>query len=400
MAKRRRATSPHAPIRANPSTRPADDRGLPPIDVDPAPAVNTPRSFKRHDAIAIWFFFALLLASMLGVGIVFSEYVTDLLLALLVTSATSSMYGWLRVRLKRNWIAAALTCVVVGLVVLGPVVFLAVSLSTEAAALYSTATSSGTLAKIEVYLFGEGLLAKNARLLAEAVGFEYTPEAVKGLLGGAIAGIAGFLYKHSSAFLSNALGFFFHLAVMLLAVFYMLLEGARLKQYLFQLSPLPDDEDAMLGEKFRAVGRATFVGNGAASAAQGILAGLAMWVAGVPSPVLWGTVVAVLAFLPMLGNYLVTIPAAIYLILEDRWLAAIIFFVFTSIQGFVIENVVKTRLIGSQMRMHDLVILLSVLGGLGLFGLMGILYGPLIVALFLVLLDLYEHRYRRELIGE
>jgi predicted PurR-regulated permease PerM len=147
------------------------------------------------------------------------------------------------------------------------------------------------------------------------------------------------------------------------------------------------------------VGRAIIFGNGVGSVAQGVLGAIAMALAGFESPVMWGTLMALAAFLPMVGISIVTLPSTIYLAAHGRYAAAIVFFVVTGAMALVFENVVKTRLIGSQVRMHDFVILLSILAGVGLFGLMGLLYGPMLVALFLVLLELYQARYRPELVG-
>jgi predicted PurR-regulated permease PerM len=101
----------------------------------------------------------------------------------------------------------------------------------------------------------------------------------------------------------------------------------------------------------------------------------------------------------MVGNSLVTVPAALYLFAEDRPLAAGLFFAFVTAQGLLLDNVVKTRLMGRDMRMHDLLIFTSVLAGIGAFGLLGVLYGPLVVALFLALAELYERHYRRSLVA-
>jgi predicted PurR-regulated permease PerM len=357
------------------------------------------RDARTHDTIAIAFFFLLLLMTLAASIYLFSGYLNDLILALLVIASIGPMQRRFEALFRgRVWLAAIASCVVVAIVTLGPFVFLVVSLSTEAAHLYATARESVTLDRLQGYLFGEGIVAQNARRVAAFLGIEYTPEAVKGFLGGAVAGIASFLYKQANALLANVLKVLFHFGIILLMTYYLIVDGSRLKEYVVRLSPLPDDEDELIGAKFRSVGRAILVGNGATSVAQGVLGGIAMYVAGLPSPVLWGTVMAILAFLPLIGVSAVVIPAAIYLFVEDRYVAAILFFVFASAQAFVLDNIVKTKMIGSQMRMHDLLIFLSVLGGIGLFGFIGILYGPLLFAILMVLFDLYEARYRRELL--
>jgi predicted PurR-regulated permease PerM len=352
----------------------------------------------ERDALAIRTFYALFLA---GAGVVLwllAGYLNDGVVALLLAGITLPLHRRLERLLKgRRAIAAVLSTVLVAFAVLGPIVFLAVSLSSEASGWVAGARDAVTIDKLQDVLFGEGFVPSRVRELARLVGVEYTPEAVKKLVGSATGAIAGFLYEQANTFLANSLKFFFHFALTLLAYFYLLVDGARLKAWALRMSPLPADEVVFLGDKFLSVGRATLLGNGVASFAQGLLVGIAMTVADIPSAVLWGTVVVVAAFLPMVGNSLVTIPAALYLYADGRPAAAAIFFAFVTAQGLLLDNVVKTRLMGRDMRMHDLLIFTSVLAGIGAFGLLGVLYGPLVVALFLALAELYERHYRSSL---
>jgi predicted PurR-regulated permease PerM len=207
--------------------------------------------------------------------------------------------------------------------------------------------------------------------------------------------VASFIYEQVNTILSNVLRAVFHFAMIMVAVFYLLIDGARLKRFLFRLSPLPSREEELLATKFSDVGRAILVGNGVGSVLQGTFGGLMMWAFGLSSPVLWGTVMSIFAFLPLIGISVVTIPSALYLLIIGRTGAAIAFFVICSTVSLLIENVLKTKLIGSHMQMHDLLIFLSLIAGITTFGVIGILYGPLLVTLFLTLAELYEAHYRR-----
>lgn len=107
--------------------------------------------------------------------------------------------------------------------------------------------------------------------------------------------------------------------------------------------------------------------------------------------------IAIFAFLPLIGTNVVVIPATLFLIFEDRWITAIIFFIFTNLQGVFIDNIVKTKLMGSRMQMHTLLMFLCLLGGISAFGFAGLLYGPLIAAFFMTIVELYERVYRAKL---
>ncbi len=388
MAKKRSQPGRPPPIPARPAH--ADVPAEPPLLSGPAP---------RGDVLARIFFFAALLGLALVVLQLFAAYVTDIVMAVLFASLLGPLHRWLVVRLKVEWLAAAVGCVVVAAVIVGPVLFLVVTLSREAADAVAAARTSVSMDAVNAYLFGDGWLATRAKNLSGSLGVPFTPDSVKGAVMGAVGSVAAFLYERTNALVGNFLVFLFHLGITFLALFYLLVDGHRFRKFLLETSPLPDDEDELIIRRFQSVGRAIIFGNGVGSVAQGVVGAIAMAAVGFESPVMWGTVMAFAAFLPMIGISIVTFPAAIYLFTHDRAGAAIVFLAVTISLSFVFENVVKTKLIGSQVRMHDFVILLSILAGMSMFGLMGLLYGPMVVALFLVLLELYQVRYRPQLVA-
>jgi predicted PurR-regulated permease PerM len=115
------------------------------------------------------------------------------------------------------------------------------------------------------------------------------------------------------------------------------------------------------------------------------------------SPLLWGSVMAILAFLPIFGIGLVMIPTALFLMLSDRMNEGIFLFVFYMVLSFSIEYVVKPKMVGTQVKMHTLLVFLSIIGGLSVYGILGIIYGPLIITAFLTLSDIYLKRYDQRL---
>jgi predicted PurR-regulated permease PerM len=206
--------------------------------------------------------------------------------------------------------------------------------------------------------------------------------------------LSEFALSRATTVLNNLLAALLHLCVILVLVFYMLVEGNRLKAFLFDLSPLPDDQDQLIVTKFTIVVRSVLLGNGIGSMVQGIVGGTAMALVGLPSPVLWGTVMAIAAFVPLFGISVVVVPAGLYLLLQGRTAEAIAFVTGCLAIALVLENVLKTKLMGVGVHVHEVMIFLSILGGLAAFGVLGLLYGPLIVAIFLTLTDLYMTHYR------
>jgi predicted PurR-regulated permease PerM len=126
---------------------------------------------------------------------------------------------------------------------------------------------------------------------------------------------------------------------------------------------------------------------------QGLLAGLAYWVLGVPFAVLWGVATAFTALLPIGGSTLVTVPATIYLFLQGETVRAVILLVWSlGIVGGV-DNILKPLLIGNRLGLPVLFLFFGILGGLALFGAVGLILGPVLFALLRALLDLYSEEY-------
>ena len=115
---------------------------------------------------------------------------------------------------------------------------------------------------------------------------------------------------------------------------------------------------------------------------------------GISSPILWGGVMAILAFLPILGIGLVLVPAAVIFYLKGQVGAAIFMLIFYGFLSFSVEYLLKPWMVGERVKMHTLLVFLSILGGLSVYGVLGIIYGPLIVTAFLSLADIYRKNYR------
>ncbi len=377
------------------SVEPGDGPVAPP---EPNPSAVDTLIEDRGDALAVAFFLALLVLSLASVIWLFQSFLSDIVLALVAATLSRGPYADLLRRTGRPAVAAGLICAAIVIGVAVPVTFLGVSLSAEAATVIELTRTSVSLDLLEEWLFGEGWTAEQIRGFAAWTGVELNPTTVKRFINGAAGTVAQAVYEVVNGLLANVLAGLFHFLIVLALVFYLLVDGARFRRYVFRLSPLPDAHEALLLEKFGDVGRAILFGNGIGSAIQGVLGGLAMSAVGLPSPVLWGTVMAVLAFLPVVGVSVVVLPATAYLVLTGRLLAAIGFFAFCGVMALVVENVVKSRLIGSHMQMHDLLVFLSVIGGLAMFGVLGLLYGPLLLTLFLTLAELYQTTYKHRIV--
>ena len=243
----------------------------------------------------------------------------------------------------RRHLAAGLVTTFIVIVIAVPTSFLVTSLSVEGAAAFDAGRNAVTAEKVRDFLFGDSVAAGYLRQVADFLGVEFTPESVRSAIAKTATTVATFIYLQLNAILSNVVSGVFHFAIIVVFVFYLLLDGRRFKRFIFQLSPLADEEEELLARKFADVGKATLFGNGVGSVLQGILGGAAMWAAGLPSPVLWGTIMTIFAFLPIVGISFVVIPATLYLLIDGQIIPGIAFFAFCGTQALIMENVVKTK---------------------------------------------------------
>jgi predicted PurR-regulated permease PerM len=123
---------------------------------------------------------------------------------------------------------------------------------------------------------------------------------------------------------------------------------------------------------------------------QGALGGLAFWALGLPSAIIWGVVMVFLSMVPMLGAFLVWVPAAIYLALTGQYVKAVILVLWGTLVIGMIDNFLRPKLVGGRTRLHELLIFFAVLGGLNVFGVLGVVLGPVVLAITLSLIDVYK----------
>jgi predicted PurR-regulated permease PerM len=182
--------------------------------------------------------------------------------------------------------------------------------------------------------------------------------------------------------------------IMLLTMFYLFKDGSRIYQEIKELSPLPDEYEDMLVNQFRDVSFATLYGSVMTALSQGAAGGILFAALGVPGALLWGAVMAFLSFIPVVGAFLVWMPAGAYLLLEGETTKGIIMWVLGAVVVSSIDNLLKPIFIKGKADMHAMLVFFSVFGGMKVFGFLGLVVGPLIVALFLTFMNLYKVEFK------
>jgi predicted PurR-regulated permease PerM len=216
-------------------------------------------------------------------------------------------------------------------------------------------------------------------------------------VGEAAGAIGGFLVSNLSATTRGTVAFFLHVFILLYTMFFFLRDGRAILDKVLLYIPLSPVDKHRLLDKFVSVTRATIKGVVVIGVVQGTLAGLAFAIAGVGGAVFWGTVTVFASMIPGVGPALVWVPAVGYLVATGRTLSAVLLALFCVLVVGSVDNLLRPRLVGRDVRMHELVILFGTLGGVLLFGIVGIIIGPLVAALFITIWEIYGTVFRDSL---
>ncbi|MGH7259342.1 MAG: AI-2E family transporter [Nitrospiraceae bacterium] len=197
------------------------------------------------------------------------------------------------------------------------------------------------------------------------------------------------LFEEATLVATNVLLGLFQATVMLVCIFYFFRDGERVVQWLENALPLTHQQQRIVFQRFEEIVRASIEGSTVVAILEELIGGLAFWLAGLSTLVLWGVLMGVLAYVPAVGASLIWIPGALYL----WFIGAYGKMAVVCIAGGIIallDHVLRTILVGDRSKLHPALVFLSVLGGIKVFGIIGIVAGPLVVAIGRSMLDIYR----------
>ena len=283
-------------------------------------------------------------------------------------------------------LSAAISMLVVVVVVILPLIAIGTALLREATTLFGV-LNSGEIDLSKSFATTAENLPQWTRKLLYVMGVQDLDAVVKKIT---------FFLKEGTQFLTlqilsigqSALHLVISFFVMLYLLFFLLRDGDRLFATLKRSIPLQEKQQDALFEKFVTVVRATVKGDLLVALLQGVLGGLAFWALDIRAPLVWGVLMAVVSLLPAFGAALIWLPVAIYLLISGSIWQGIALIVFGTLVIGLVDNFLRPILVGKDTKMPEYVVLISTLGGLEAFGLVGFVMGPLITAMFLAVWDI------------
>jgi predicted PurR-regulated permease PerM len=296
-------------------------------------------------------------------------------------------------RFRRRGIPALLMTLLVAIVIIVPVILLGFSLVDEASGLY---------ARVQEAVGTQGVGWPDLRQLPWVQSLTGHLEGVVDLSGldinkavlDVLGRVSSFIVSHATSLLTNIGRTMLQFLLVLLTMYYLFKDGDGLLKLMKESIPLPSARSEKILAHITNVVRATIYGGLAVSAFQGIMGGLMFWIMGVPSPVFWGAVMAVLTLIPLLGAYIVYLPAAAFLVSEGSIIKGIILAAWGVGVVSQIDNFLTPMLLSGRTRLHPILLFFSIMGGLLHFGFLGLVLGPVVASVFVAVFDLYRDAIR------
>lgn len=301
--------------------------------------------------------------------------------AIVIAIVTERPYLWLASKLGRGNLCAAIALLLVTLSIIIPVFFLAQSVSEQVTNLIANLRSESTQMKIADYFSRHPLLAERVQSITDNIDIPTTARSAAAAIGSRFAALIG-----------RSIGAITQIVAMLFILFFLYRDRELAGRFARSLLPLNDEEAHTFLMRLRGTIYATALGRFAIAGLQGTLAGLAFWVLGVPDAFLWAILTGVLAMIPAFGAFLVWTPVALYLGFSGSWVKAGLLAVWGGGVVSLVDNFLYPTLVGPHLRQHSVAVLLSILGGISLFGVTGIVLGPLTFGAAATLLDIWRER--------
>jgi predicted PurR-regulated permease PerM len=341
----------------------------------------------------VYFFFAILAGISGLVFFLIKPFVIPFVMAVILASLFGPVYRWfLRVTKGSKIISSSLTCLSIALIILIPLMMVSALVVNEAQntlAYFSKDTAPGKTLVDGIRNALTSLPLINHFAINNLVTEESIVNVAKSISQNAIIIFQG-AYQGVAHFMFVVFAMFFSL-------FYLFMEGDELMKRIMTLTPLKDNYEKMLVEKFNTISKATLRGTSLIAIMQGVMGGILFWTTGVASPVFFGILMMLTSVIPSVGSALIWLPVGMFMIMLGKVNMGITILLIGGLVIGSVDNFIKPKLVGKGTQIHPLLVLFSTLGGISLFGIVGFIVGPIIISLFIALWEIYALEFKQQL---
>ena len=325
--------------------------------------------------------FALTVLLLYGCYRVARPFLAALTLAVAIAVAAFPLHRWVSRRIKARSLAAGATLLLVIIVIVAPAFFIGQQVALEAAKGVEQIRANLTPEDWEKFRKEHPRVGAIVDRIEREVNLRDTLQQAAGAVSGtALSAVKGSVQGIVQMFIV----FFF--------LFFLFRDWKGALAGLRSVLPLTDGEANRLFEVVGDTISAVINGMLLVALAQGTLGGLIFWWLGLPAPILWGAVMAVLSFLPMLGTGIIWVPAAGFLALQGHWIKAFILIGWGVLAIGLVDNFMYPTLVGKKIRLHMIAVFIALLGGVMIFGFAGVILGPVLFAMAYGVLQIWRER--------
>ncbi len=324
---------------------------------------------------------------------IIGPYLLTIILAIVLSTITYPIYNFiLKLFKQKEGLAAITSCFLVILIIVIPLfllVFVIVDQAVDTVNSIQNQIDSGAINWKTVTNFikekAPFLNVDEAKIKTEAL-------KIIGKVEGQFENVVKWLIGGVEAILSNLFKFF----ILFFSMFFFYKDGKNFLKKLTHLSPLPKSYEDRIANKFIDVSKSIFIGVFFTAIIQGVVGGVGFAIVGI-SPFLWALFLAFASIIPVIGTAIIWLPVGFVMIATGDVGSGVFLMIWCLVASLIIENIIKPLLIKGKTDMHPLIIFFSFLGGIGAFGLIGVILGPIIISILILLIDIYEETYKKKL---
>ena len=318
---------------------------------------------------------------------IISPFLVPIAWAVVFSIVFYPVYAFISKHIKVKSIASSITVILIFVVIIAPVSCLSIILIGELQKVGDYTNSGGLDFFRELY--DKIITSPQYEKISSLIGEHNMPTA--DMIMDNMNKIGKILVENLSIRITNIISVAINFLLMIFTLFFLFRDGPGFLNKVRDYMPFSDEQKSRLTKQVKDMVASTVYGGVTVAMIQGFLGGLAFYIIGFTSPVLWGIVMSIVSFIPLLGTLGVWGPAAIYLLMRGDYLSGLGLILYGTFVIGLVDNFLRPMLIGSRTKMPTIIIFFSVLGGIEAFGIIGLIMGPLIMAVFISVFEIFRH---------
>lgn len=346
-------------------------------------------AMKRDQFISL-FFIVLLVFVVVQVFLILSPFFKAIFWSAILAFAFHPVYTWLRKRLNNDTVASLAMTVLIFLLVIPPVVFLLLNLVQQTVELYQVASDYVRQGGIERLIEHLRTTQPFISIQEKMVSWEPLTQQASGWLLNTVKSMGNYAAGQTASITKNILVIFLNICFMAFFIFVFLRDGEKIYSYIYQIAPLEEKTKKLIAVRINESFAAVIRGQLVTALTQAVLAGFIFWILGIPVPLLFATLTFFASIIPVVGAGSIWVPWVIYFFASHQTAKAVTLLIFGGLVISLADNVLKPALIGEKTKLPYFLLFFGILGGLKVYGLMGVFLAPVILTVFFTMVKIYQ----------